>query len=97
MRIEAFALLGVFTAVSIAAGVLAWRLIVPESRWGAVLPAAAAFGALYLVGHRLGWTFGPSVRLFGYDVALAWEVLLAVGVALLAAGAARLAGSLLRG
>ncbi len=97
MRTEAYALLGVFTAVSIAAGVLAWRLIVPEWRWGAVIPAAAAFGALYLVGHRLGWTFGPSVRLFGYDVALAWEVLLAVGVALLAAGAARLAGNLLRG
>jgi len=97
MRIEAIALLGVFTLISIGSGLLAWRVVVPDARWGAVLPILAAFGALYLVGHRLGWTIGPTVRLFGFDVALAWELVLAVLAAMITAGLWRLATGLARG
>jgi len=90
MSSEAFALLGVFTLVCIAAGVLAWRLLLPDLAWGAVLPAAAAFAVLYLVGHRLGWTYGPTMQLFGFEVALPWEVLLALVTASGVAGLHRL-------
>ena len=75
---NAVALAGVFTAISVAAGIGAWRTVDPSRRWGAILPAAAAFGVLYFVGHRLDWTIGPRVSVFGFDVALPWEILLAI-------------------
>jgi hypothetical protein len=78
MPIAALALLSVFTLIALASGIGAWRAIDPRRRWGAIIPAGAAFGALYVVGHRLGWTFGPEVNLFGFDVALPWEILLAI-------------------
>lgn len=78
MPIAAFALLGVFTLVSIASGVLAWRFVGPHAGWAALLPTIGAFGALYVVGHLLDWTLGPTVELFGFTVALPWDVLLAL-------------------
>jgi len=95
MSTEAFALLGVFTAICIAAGVIAWRLLLADLAWGALLPAAAAFVVLWLVGHRLGWTFGPELQLFGFDVALPWELFLAFVTAFGVAGLHRLLRTLL--
>lgn len=90
MSSEALALLGVFTLICIAAGVIAWRLLLADLAWGALLPAAAAFAVLYLIGHRLGWTYGPMVQLFGFEVALPWEILLALATAIGVAGLHRL-------
>lgn len=85
MPAEAFGLLALFTIASIVAGVGAWWLVGPRSWWGLPLPVLAAFGALYLSGHRLGWELGPTVQLFGFQVALLFDLVLAVVVAVLAA------------
>lgn len=82
----AYALLGVFSLISIASGVLMARLIGPWRWWSALLPALAAFASLYLVGHRLAITGGPQVELFGFRVSLALDL----GVALATAGLAAL-------
>ena len=42
-----------------------------------ILPIVAAFGAFYLIGHRLGLAVGPEVSLFGFQVALVGD--LAIG------------------
>jgi hypothetical protein len=91
MPAAAYGVLAVFTAASIAAGLLAWWLVGPRSPWAILLPIAATFGALYLSGHRLGLRIGPVVDLFGFDVALAFDLSLAVVVAFAAAFLQRLA------
>ncbi|HET7726164.1 MAG TPA: hypothetical protein VFK54_02455 [Candidatus Limnocylindrales bacterium] len=75
---EAFALVGLFAVVSIVLGVGAWWIARAvggprRMRW-AVLPAAAAFGVLYVVGHRVGLVLGPEVELFGFQVALFGDI-----------------------
>ncbi len=81
----AFALLGFFVAVAAGAGAGATAIVGPRRPVAVLAPVAAAFGGLYLVGHRLGLSIGPSVRLFGFDVALVWDVAVAIGAALAAA------------
>ena len=44
-----------------------------------VIPVIAAFGAFYLIGHKLGLSIGPEVTLFGFQVALLGD--LAIGLA----------------
>ena len=83
------ALLGLFVAASAAAGLLAWWLVGPRRAGWLLLPVLAPFGTLYLAGHRLGWSIGPSVRLFGFDVALPFDLALAVMAAFVAAAAQR--------
>lgn len=73
----AFALVGVFIVVSVAAGVTAWWRIGPRRRLLVVAPVLGAFLALYVVGHRLSFGLGPTVRLFGFDVTLAWDIAVA--------------------
>jgi hypothetical protein len=85
MPAAAYGVLAVFTAASIAAGLLAWWLVGPRTPWAVILPIAATFGALYLSGHRLGLRVGPVMELFGFDVALAFDLSLAVVVAFAAA------------
>ena len=46
------------------------------------LPILGAFGAFYLVGHRLGLVVGPEIPLFGFQVALFGDVLLGLAAAL---------------
>ena len=79
----AFALVGLFVACSIALGWLAVRLVAriggPTSRAAYVLPVLGAFGAFYLIGHRLGLAVGPEVSLFGFQVSLFGD--LAIGFA----------------
>ncbi len=87
MPAAAFALLAVFIGLSIVAGLGAWWLAGLRRGWAAILPILATFGALYLFGHLLDLSPGPTVTLFGFDVALAFDMALAVlvagGVALL--------------
>lgn len=82
MPVAAWALLATFLLISLGAGALAAWVVGPWRWSGVVLPAAAAVVALYLAGHRLAWSIGPHVRLFGFDVALPFDLALAVVVAL---------------
>lgn len=91
MPASAYGLLALFTAVSVGAGLLAARLVGPRRPWTPLLPSLAAFGALYLVGHRLPIRIGPTVEILGWNVSLAFDLLVAVGAALLA-GVGQLAG-----
>jgi hypothetical protein len=71
---QAYALVTLFTTCSIIVGVLAvWlvgRIGGPRRRLAYVLPIVAAFGAFYVIGHRLGISVGPEIELFGFQVAL---------------------------
>lgn len=82
----AYGLVALFTVVSIVVGLGAWWIVGPRRPWAALLPIAAAFGLLYLVGHRFGWQFGPNIELLGFQVAivsdLAFALLGAFGAAL---------------
>lgn len=80
----AYALVILFALVSIAAGVIAARVVGPRRPWAPIVPALAAFGVLYLVGHRFAFGVGPNVGLFGFEVAIVSDV----AFALVAAGAA---------
>jgi hypothetical protein len=88
---EAFALVGLFTVLSVIVGVAAWwiarrpPLDGPRGPSGAILPSVAAFGAFYLVGHRAGISIGPEIGLFGFQVALFGDVVLAAIAAVAAA------------
>lgn len=85
----ATSLLLFFLGVSLAAGAAATGLIGPRKPLAVIAPTLAAVVALYLVGHRLGLSAGPSVRLFGFQVSLLFDVAVAVGAALLAAAVQR--------
>ena len=78
MPASAFALLGVFILLSIGVGVGAAWVVGPRLRLAIVLPVLAAFGGLYVVGHRTGLELGPTIILFGYQVAIVQDVLVAV-------------------
>lgn len=82
MPAAAYALMGLFAAISTTCGLLASRLVRPW-RWWTPLPSIlASFGALYLVGHRLGWSAGPEMPIFGFRVSLPFDVAVALAVAL---------------
>jgi hypothetical protein len=91
MPAAAFGVLAVFTAASVAAGLLAWWLLGSRVPLGPLLPILAAFAALYVAGHRLRLEVGPSTELFGFQISLAFDLVLAFGVALLVALLGRLA------
>jgi hypothetical protein len=80
---QAYALVTMFTLCSIVLGIVAVRLVAlvggPGRRAAHVLPILAAFGAFYLIGHRLGIAVGPEIPLFGFQVALVGD--LAIGFA----------------
>jgi hypothetical protein len=80
---QAYALVTLFALSSVVLGWVAVRLVGrlggPASRVAYVLPVFAAFGAFYLIGHRLGLSVGPEISLFGFQVALFGD--LAIGFA----------------
>jgi hypothetical protein len=82
----AFALVALFIACSVVLGVVAVRLLAraggPRGWLAYPLPIIAAFGAFYLIGHRLGLVVGPEMPLFGFQVALLGDVLLGFAAAL---------------
>lgn len=96
MTSAAYALVGLFTAISTAGGLLAARLVGPWRWWAPLLPILASFGSLYLVGHRLGWNAGPQVPMFGFRVSLPFDVAVAMVVALATAASQRIALRLLQ-
>src|SRR3954451_21780010 len=93
---QAYGLVTLFVLSSIVLGWAAVRLVArslgARHRRGAyVLPILAAFGAFYLIGHRLGVSVGPEVSLFGFQVALLGDLALGFAAALLVAGVQALA------
>ena len=78
MPASAYALVATFAVMSLLSGVAAARLIGPPRWWAAIVPALGAFAALYLVGHRWMVSIGPEVELFGWDVALPFDIAVAV-------------------
>lgn len=85
MSITAYALFGTFSALSAAVGAAACWVIGPRRPRFVAIPALAAFGTLYLTGHRLHLGFGPALPLFGFQVTIVSDVAFAVVAA--AAGA----------
>ena len=83
----AYAIVGLFAVLSAMCGAIAAAALGPRLAWAGVVPALAAFGALYLVGHRLALSIGPEVGLFGFRISLLFDATVALGVAFVAAGA----------
>lgn len=85
----AYALVTLFLACSVVAGIVAVRLVArvggPTRRAAYVLPVLAGFGAFYLIGHRLGLSIGPEIGLFGFQVALFGDIAIGFTAALAAA------------
>ena len=83
---QAYALVILFLACSVLAGIVAVRLVArlggPRGRVAHVLPVLGGFGAFYLVGHRFGIVIGPEVGLFGFQVALLGDILIGFAAAL---------------
>lgn len=94
MPASAYGLIAVFATVSALSGILAARVIGPWRWWAVMAPALAAFGALYMVGHRWVLSIGPQVGLFGWEVALPFDIVVAgvtaFAVALVQRGVLRL-------
>lgn len=97
---QAYALVTLFLVCSVALGVAAVRALAlaggPRGRAAYPVPITAAFGAFYLVGHRLGLSIGPEVPLFGFQVALLGDLAIAFGSAFLAALAQAAAARIIR-
>jgi hypothetical protein len=85
----ATSLLLIFLAVALAAGAAATGLVGPRKPLAVIAPTLAAVVALYLVGHRLSLSAGPSVRLFGFQVSLLFDVAVALAAAFVTAAAQR--------
>lgn len=85
----ALSLLLFFLGVSTAAGVAASVLVGPRRPWAVIPPTLAAVAALYLVGHTLGLSVGPTTRLFGFQVSLLFDLAVALAAAFLAAAVQR--------
>ena len=85
----AYALVTLFLACSVVAGIIAVRLAArvggPTRRAAYVLPILAGFGAFYLIGHKLGLSVGPEIGLFGFQVALLGDVAIGFATALVVA------------
>ncbi len=86
---QAYALVTLFAACSVALGWLATRLATraggPTARIGYVAPVVAAFLAFYLIGHKLGLAVGPEIPLFGFQVALFGDLAIGFSAAMMAA------------
>ena len=85
MPASAYGLVALFTILSAASGWLASRIVGPRRPWAAGLPALAAFGALYVVGHRSAVRVGPEVEIFGWQVSLAFDAAVALATAFVTA------------
>jgi hypothetical protein len=82
MPASALALVSTFvaSAIGIACGVT--YVVGPRRPTAAIVPSAAAVGALSLVGHGVKPELGPTMTLYGYQVNLPFDLALAFVVAL---------------
>lgn len=89
MPTQAWALVALFSLCSIVLGIVAVRIAArtggPAGLAANVLPVLAAFGAFYVIGHRLGLAIGPEISLFGFQVALIGDLAIGFAAALVVA------------
>lgn len=90
MPSAAYGLVALFSVVAIACGVGATLLVGPRRVLAMILPTAAAFLALYWVGHRSGLELGPTIELLGFRVAIVQDLLAGTVAAMVAAVGQRL-------
>lgn len=81
MPAEAYALVVTFAVLSVVVGIGVTWVVGPRRLLAIVLPTLAAFGALYLIGHRLAWSFGPEITLYGFSVAIVSDLVFATAAA----------------
>jgi hypothetical protein len=84
----AYALFLLFTVCSVLLGIVVVRLLAGRAGRGIrayVLPVLGAFGAFYLIGHRMGLAIGPEIGLFGFKVALFGDLAIGFAAALVVA------------
>jgi hypothetical protein len=74
-----------FAGIAVAAGVAAAIVAGPRHAAALPVPIVAAFAALWVVGHQLSLRVGPRSELFGFEVHLLFDVLVALLAALAAA------------
>ena len=82
---EAIALLAVFTIVAIVVGSMAAYAVGPRRPAAVILPINGAFASLYVVGHRLALGLGPQLNLFGFEVSIVWDLVVASTTAIIVA------------
>jgi hypothetical protein len=85
------ALFATFTLIDIFLGTLATRILVrfgdgPGNMLAHVNPIVTGFGAMGILGHSLGAHIGPTVSLYGFDVALFGDIGIGFAFALIGAG-----------
>jgi hypothetical protein len=78
MPASAYLLAGLFVVISLAAGAVAWWVVGPRRAMALPLPMLVAFGLLYLAGHKLGWQLGPTVEVMKFQLALPFDIALAL-------------------
>lgn len=93
MPAGAYAIVALFAAVSVISGSIAAWTIGPRRIWAVGVPSSSAFGALYLIGHRMALSLGPEIGLFGFRISLPFDVAAALVTAF---AAAALQGGLVR-
>ena len=79
-----------FAAMDVVLGIVATRIVArfaggPRRLVAHVLPVLAAFGAMGLLGHSLGAHIGPTVPLYGFQVALFGDIAIGLTAAFLGA------------
>ena len=89
MPLNAFGVLGTFVAAAVAIGTALTWIVGPRRPTAAILPVGASILALSIVGHSLKVAVGPSVNLFGYDVRLPFDLMVATIVAVVVSVAQR--------
>lgn len=89
MPASAYGLVALFVVISGVSGWLGARIIGPRKARAAVFPALAALGSLYLVGHRSTIRVGPQIEVLGWQVSLAFDVVVTAATTLLTAGLQR--------
>ncbi|MET0771505.1 MAG: hypothetical protein ABWZ82_00350 [Candidatus Limnocylindrales bacterium] len=85
MPSSAYAVVAMFSVVALLCGAAAAWLVGPRRLAAVVIPALAAFLALYWVGHRSGLELGPTVELLGFRLAIVQDVVAGALAALAAA------------
>jgi hypothetical protein len=82
MPASAIALVSTFVLSAIAIACSVTWVLGPRRWTAAAIPSTAAVAALSLVGHGVKPELGPTVNLYGYEVNLPFDLVLAFVVAL---------------
>ena len=96
------ALFFTFTLIDVVLGILATRVVAriaggPRNLPAHAIPILSGFGAMGILGHSMGTHIGPTVPLYGFDVALFGDIAIGLVFALIGALAQAAVVRVLRG